>query len=175
MSLAFCGERFATLQTLTFALIIPHNSLYGICDCLTVGSEYISRSNVTSSNKTLPLFSAKVCLSYTLVCLDFHYHHHHLSPNREGRWGTTDDFATSFFHLSLFSTALWDLASSRSVHFLMSFRLFLCVPCLLPTFTVPCKTVLARPDEREIYPYHCSLRLFTIVRRSSCGRFPAGS
>ena len=25
-------------------------------------------------------------------------HHHHLSLNRDGRWGTTDDFATSFLH-----------------------------------------------------------------------------
>ena len=43
----------------------------------------------------------------------------HLSLNREGRWGTTDDFATSFLHFSLFSTALWDLANSRLVHALM--------------------------------------------------------
>ena len=26
-----------------------------------------------------------------------YHHHHHLSRN-EGRWGTTDDFATSFLH-----------------------------------------------------------------------------
>ena len=25
--------------------------------------------------------------------------HHHLSLNREGRWGITDDFTTSFLHL----------------------------------------------------------------------------
>ena len=25
-----------------------------------------------------------------------HHHHHHQSLNREGRWGTTDDFVTSF-------------------------------------------------------------------------------
>ena len=37
------------------------------------------------------------------------YHYHHQSLNREGRWGTTDDFATSFLHFSPFSTALWDL------------------------------------------------------------------
>ena len=30
----------------------------------------------------------------------------HLSLNREGRYGNTDDFATSFLHVSLFSTAL---------------------------------------------------------------------
>ena len=41
----------------------------------------------------------------------------HLSLNREGRWGTTHDFTTNFLHFSLFSTALWDLANSRPVHF----------------------------------------------------------
>ena len=76
--------------------------------------------------------------------------HHHQSLNSEGRWGTTDDFATNFLHFSLFSTALWDLPNSRPVHSLMlSSHLFLCPPCLLPPFTVPCKMVLARPDERE--------------------------
>ena len=48
-------------------------------------------------------------------------------------------------------------------------HLLLCLPCLFPPFTVPCKVVLARPDERETWPYHCSLRLFTIVRWFSCG------
>ena len=77
-------------------------------------------------------------------------HHHHLSLNHEGRWGTTDDFTTSFFHFSLFSSALWDLANSRPIHSLMLYsHLFLCLPCLLPPFTVPYKMVLARPDERE--------------------------
>ena len=101
----------------------------------------------------------------------FHHHHHHQSLNREGRWGTTYDFATSSLHFfSLFSTALWDLPNSRPVHSLMlSSHFFLCLPCLLSPFTVPCKMVLARSDERETWPYHCSLRLFTIVRRSSCG------
>ena len=62
-----------------------------------------------------------------------HHHHHHHSLNREGRWGTTGDFATSFLHFSLFSTALWDLPNSTPVHSLMlSSHLFLCPPCLLP-------------------------------------------
>ena len=101
-----------------------------------------------------------------------HYHHHHLFLNRDGRLGTTDDFSTSFLQFSLFSTALWDLPNPRPVHSLMlSSHLFLCLPCSLSPFTVPCKMVLARPDERETWQYHCkhSLRLFTIVRRSSCG------
>ena len=78
------------------------------------------------------------------------HHHHHQSLNREGPWGTRDDFATSFLHFSLFSTALWDLLNSMLVCSLMlSSHLFLCLPCLLPPFTVPCKMVLARPDEKE--------------------------
>ena len=52
---------------------------------------------------------------------------------------------------------------------MLSSHLFLCLPCLLPPFTVPGKMVLARPDEWETWPYHCSLRLFTIVRRSLYG------
>ena len=101
------------------------------------------------------------------ICPPNHHHHHHQSLNREGRWGTTDDFATSFFspHFPLFSTALWDLANSRPVHFLMlSSHLFLCISCLLSPFIAHCKMILVRPDERDTYPYYFSLRLFTMVR-----------
>ena len=94
----------------------------------------------------------------------------YLSLNVEGNWSTTDDFMTSFLHFSLFSTAFWDLANSRLVHALMlSSHLFFGLPCLLPPFTVPCKMLLDRPDERGTCPYHFSLPLFTMVRRSSCG------
>ena len=73
-----------------------------------------------------------------------HHHHHHLTLSRDGRWGTTDDFATSLLHFSLFSTALWDLPNSRPVHFLiLSSHLFLCLPSLLLPFIVPYKMVLA--------------------------------
>ena len=43
--------------------------------------------------------------------------------------------------------------------------------CLIffPLSLYPWKMVLATPDERKAWPYHCSLRLFMIVRRSSCG------
>ena len=63
-----------------------------------------------------------MCAQYSI----YHYHHHHhLSLNCEGHLGTTDDFATSFLHFSLFSNALWDLANSRPVHFLMLSSLML--------------------------------------------------
>ena len=98
------------------------------------------------------------------------HHHHHLSLNREGRWGTIDHFATTFLLLLQFFTALWDLANSNPVYSLMlSSRLFLCLPYLLPPFTVPCKIVFARPAERNTWPHHCSLCLLTMVRRFSCG------
>ena len=45
---------------------------------------------------------------------------------------------------------------------------FVCL-VFFPLVTVPCEMVWARPDERETWPYRCSLHLFTIVRRSSCG------
>ena len=77
------------------------------------------------------------------------HHHHHLVLNHKGCWGSTDDFTTIFLYFSLFSTTLWDLANSRSVNSLMlSSHLFLCLPCFLPPFTVPCKMVLARPDQQ---------------------------
>ena len=91
------------------------------------------------------------------------HHHHHLPLKREGCWGTTDMILQRFLHFLLFSTALWDLPYSRPLHSLrLSSHLFLCLPCLLPPSTVPRKMVLARPDEWETWPYHCSLRLFTL-------------
>ena len=93
--------------------------------------------------------------------------------DHEGRWGTTYDFATSFLHLSLFSTALYDLANSRPVHSLNAVFPLLPRSALSsappPPLNVPCKMVLAKPDEQETRPYHCSLPLFTMVRRSLCG------
>ena len=44
------------------------------------------------------------------------FHHHHLSLDGEGRWGTTDDVTTNFLHFPLFFTALFDFANSRPIH-----------------------------------------------------------
>ena len=125
------------------------------------GSEDDIRGNLIVdgvANTELP--ASPLVVTHSHIWSEDHHYHHHQSLNREGRWGTTDDFATSFLHFSLFSTALCDLSNSRPVHSLMlSSHLFLCPPCLLPPLTVPCKMVLARPDERQTWPYHCSLRL----------------
>ena len=88
------------------------------------------------------LVSALLVLSTMHLYESLLHRHHHLSLHRDGRWGTKVDFATSFLRFSLFSTALCDLANSRPVHSLMlSSHLFLCLPCLLPPFAVPCKMV----------------------------------
>ncbi|WP_293689672.1 hypothetical protein, partial [Thiolapillus sp.] len=72
------------------------------------------------------------------------------SLNCEGSLGTTDDFATGYLNFSLFSTALLDLANTRPVQSqMLSSHLFLRLPCLFPPFIVPCKMVLAKPDEWE--------------------------
>ena len=59
LTLTLCGKRSHEAKTLIFVVIIPHTSFHGVCHCLIVGSEYIARSNAISSNKTLPVFSAK--------------------------------------------------------------------------------------------------------------------
>ena len=95
-----------------------------------------------------------------------HYHHHHDQfLNREGRWGTTDDFATSFLHFSLFSTALLDLPNSRPVHSLMlSSHLFLCPPLqivkMLRLSRTSRKTVLdSMMEAMEEYTHHLEDRV----------------
>ena len=54
-----------------------------------------------------------------MIFLELHVHHHPPFLNSGGRWGTTDDFTTSYLHFSLFSNALLDLANSRPVPSLM--------------------------------------------------------
>ena len=50
-----------------------------------------------------------ICATHQLELMyhyHHHHHHHHLSLKHEGRWGTTDDFKTSFLHFPLFSSPL---------------------------------------------------------------------
>ena len=73
----------------------------------------------------------------------------------EGRRGTTDEFATIPFHLVLFSAALVELAKSIPVHSLiLSSHLFFCLPLFLFPLTVPCRIVIAKPEDLEKWPNH---------------------
>ena len=94
----------------------------------------------------------------------------YISRSLEDRWDTTVDFTTSFLHSSRFSAFQDKMFHSRPVHSLMlSSHCFLCLPLRLPPWTVPCRIVLASPDDRATCLYHFSLCLFTEVRRSSYG------
>ena len=68
-----------------------------------------------------------------------HHHHHHLFLNCEGHWGTTDDFATSFLHFSLFSSPL-GLGELQA--------------CPFPDIVVPPLPLSALPSS----PFHCALQ-----------------
>ena len=86
----------------------------------------------------------------------------------KGCRGTTDEFATIPFHLVLFSAGLVELAKSIPVHSLiLSSHLFFCLPLFLFPFTVPCRTVFAKPEDLEIWPNHLSFRFLTRVRSLS--------
>ena len=57
---------------------------------------------------------------------------------------------------------------------LFSWRRTASCPSILGCFppissSVPCRIVLASPAGLDTYPYHFSLRIFTVVKRSSCG------
>ena len=91
------------------------------------------------------------------------------SLNLGGRRDTADDVATIPFHPSLSFAALRESQNPIPVHSLMlSSHLFFCLPLLLAPFTVPCRTFFAMPEDLEMWPYHLSFRLFSMIRRSSC-------
>ena len=94
----------------------------------------------------------------------------HLSHSLVDHWGATDDLATSSLHSSRLSAFLMAAPSVMAVHSRMLFsHLFFCLPRLRPPCNVPCRIVLASPVDLVTYPYHFSLRRFTVVKRSSWG------
>ena len=96
--------------------------------------------------------------------------HLHLSRSVVDRWGATDDLATSSLHSSRLSAFLMAAPSVMPVHSgMLSSHLFFCLPRLLPPCTVPCRIVLASPEDLVMCPYHFSLRRFIVVNRSSWG------
>ena len=85
----------------------------------------------------------------------------------EGRRGTTDEFATTPFHLVMFSDALVELAKSIPVYsVILSSHLFFFLPLFLFSFTVPCRIVFALPEGLVTWPNHLSFRFLTMVKSS---------
>ena len=132
------STRQRSRRFLLFILLAEYHPKKSPHCCRIMGSAYFQVSRVEMLIMWLEIFRSNHCgmhisLGPKGLRSTFLLSHHHLSLNRKGRWGTTDDFATSFLHFSLFSTAFCDFANSRPVLSLMlSSHLFLCLPCLLP-------------------------------------------
>ena len=126
---SWCGARSTSLlvhRNLFWQLSIDGNSNgSGMSRATTASPKSSSRTAEAVSDaavgkgKTGPAMSKTGQPEVLATAEEMLDHHYHLSLTREGRWGTTDDFTTSFLQFSLFSTALWDLANSRLVHSLM--------------------------------------------------------
>ena len=80
---------------------------------------------------------------------------HPLTAEVVGAPQTTSQPISSIFLSSSLPSATWQTQglSIACCWFPTSF----CLPCLLPPFTVPCKMVLDRSNERETCPYYFSL------------------
>ena len=93
--------------------------------------------------------------------------HLHLSFDPAGRWGITDDSQPVFSIFFLVLHCPLGLAELQPCPvFDVVSHLFFCLPCLLPL-----SLCLARwfwPDLMNGRLVYLSLRLFTMVRRSSC-------
>ena len=98
-------------------------------------------------------------------------YHLHLSLNREGRWGTTDDFTTSFsiFLCSPLPSGTWRTPGLSIPWCCIPITFSVCLVFFPISLSVPLKMVFTRPNEQQTCQYHFSLCLFTMVRRSSCG------
>ena len=78
-------------------------------------------------------------------------------PVVNDRLGATD-IATLSLHFILFSASLTASQNFNLVHSAILFS---------HTCTVPCKIVLASPDDLGTFPSHFNLRFFTVVKISS--------
>ena len=75
----------------------------------------------------------------------------------EGRRGTTDEFATTVFHLVLFSAALVELAKSIPVHSLICIHTSFSV-CLFFFFLSLCPVGLSLPEDLETWSNNLSFQ-----------------
>ena len=110
----------------------------------------------TGSTISVSYFKSVQCHLYSPVWLRswFAFCLSYLSRSLADHWGTTVDFTTSLLHSSRFSDFHSMIFHSRPVHSLMlSSHRFLWLPLHLPPWTVPCRIVLACPDDRVTCPY----------------------
>ena len=80
-----------------------------------------------------------IVAAYPTHIIHYRHHNHHLSLSREDRWGTTDDFITSFLHFSVLHCPL-GLGELQAYPFLE----VICPPLLLSALSSS--------------PFHCALQ-----------------
>ena len=99
LSASFRWQRFASLSRLcsvgTIKPTADNEKPYVLVRCFPYFSPYN-----TTYHKVVTCWCAKIGSLARQSHRTYlnHHHHHHLSLNSEGRWGTTDDFETSFLH-----------------------------------------------------------------------------
>ena len=125
----------------------------------------------TTTRKGFVNFTADPLSLHTLVTSHWPFNNApctlHLFRSHSDRWGTME-LETLSLHLILFSASLRALQNFNPVHSEILFsQRFFCRPLLLPPCTVPCKIVLASPDDLDTCPNHFNLRFFTVVKISS--------
>ena len=85
----------------------------------------------------------------------------------EGRRDITDEFVTIPFYFLPFSAAPFELAKSIPAHpLILSSHLFFCLPLLLFPLIVPCRIVLVKQEDLEMWPNHLNFGYLTWVSSS---------
>ena len=162
------------MQRLACSLIPNYGGYSLVCDANTC-QRHTTQSGfcIQTNNKTFLIHKATTSrLPYPHLIIIIH-------PLTARVAGAPQMISQPVSSISLFSTALWDLANSRSVHsMILSSHLFFCLPCLLLSFTVPCKMVLPRPDVQEYKPLQDHTAAICVSLRWSglhVVQLPAGS
>ena len=139
-------DAFLNGDALNLFLHLPDRAIFGWSSMKTIVAGAILGPFTFSIRFLFCTSDTLCCRLASSACVGkhhHHHHHHHLSLDREGRWGTTDNFTTSFLLFTLFSTALWDLANSRHVHSIMLSFHRLIPPCASSSSTLHCAWPLA--------------------------------
>ena len=109
-----------------------------------------------SATHTSAVFILKMLRMSVLFRIALCYHLPSPSPPPRGvvvTYSTTDDFKTSFLHFSHFSTALWDLANSRTVSFLYCIVLY----CIVLGYITLTTAVIILGESRTYVSFRIAL------------------
>ena len=129
------------------ALVSTALSLTSWAELVSTALSLTSWAELVCTALSLTSWAELVSTAFSLASLPFIcfrfvsiHHNHYQSLNREGRWGTTDDFATSFLHFPCFP-----LPSGA---------------CRTPGLSIPwcCLPTLFPLSTLSSSPFHCALQ-----------------